>query len=49
MRDLTAYEQAYIDGLTAYSWWSNRIQWIGREGQTLDAAIALFLNRKEAK
>ena len=46
---LTDYQRGYIDGLTAYAWWKDGTQWVGTCGQTLEAAVDLFLNRKDAE
>ncbi len=33
------YEQGYIDGLTAYAWWKDGVQYVGTTGTSLQEAI----------
>ncbi len=33
------YKQGFIDGLTAYAWWKDGIQYVGTSGTTLSQAI----------
>jgi hypothetical protein len=33
--------ERYIDGLRAYAWWKDGVEYVGTAGQTLEAAIAL--------
>lgn len=45
---LTDYQKGYLDGLKAYAWVERGIHYVGKEGQTLEAATSLFLARKDA-
>jgi len=45
-RPLTDYEQGYLDGLEAYSWWKNGIVHVGSCGQTLAGARKVFLREQ---
>ena len=33
------YRQGFIDGLTAYAWWQDGVQYVGTAGKTLKQAI----------
>ena len=33
------YKQGYIDGLTAYAWWKDGVQYVGTSHTTLEEAI----------
>lgn len=35
----TDYLAGYIDGLTAYAWWKDGVQYVGTSGTTLTEAI----------
>ncbi len=37
---VSEYLRGYIDGLTAYAWWKDGIQYVGTTGRTLSEAIA---------
>jgi hypothetical protein len=36
-----AHQEGYIEGLRAYAWWKDGVEYVGTAGQTLEAAIAL--------
>lgn len=40
------YEQGYIDGLTAFAWWKDGVQYVGTTGMTLEQAIRDFLKQE---
>jgi hypothetical protein len=33
------YGQGFIDGITAYAWWKDGVQYVGTTGKTLKQAI----------
>lgn len=33
------YTEGFIDGLTAYAWWKDGVQYFGTTGKTLNEAI----------
>lgn len=33
-----AYARGYLDGLAAYAWWKDGVQYVGTTGRTLRAA-----------
>jgi putative phage-type endonuclease len=47
-RELTPYQQGYIDGLTAYAWWRDGAQYVGTGGTTLEEAIDAHLRQEAA-
>lgn len=44
---LTEYERGYVDGLIAYAYLDNGVQYVGCAAIPLDAAVDDFLNRKQ--
>lgn len=42
------YVEGYIDGLTAFAWWKDGIQYVGSCGTTLESAIKDIRDRHEA-
>ncbi len=36
---MDVYKQAFIDGLIAYAWWKDGVQYVGTSGTTLKEAI----------
>lgn len=44
---LDEYERGYIEGLTAYAWWKDGVQYVGTCGTTLQAAINDFLKDRQ--
>jgi hypothetical protein len=44
--ELTPYQRGYLEGLRAYAWWKDGVEYVGTCGQTYDAAAKLFLARR---
>ena len=47
-RELTEYQQGYIDGLQAFAHWKDGAQYVGTNGKTLNNAIEQFLQEQAA-
>ena len=45
---LSEYQKGYLEGLKAYAWVERGIYYVGKDGQTFDAAKELFLKRSKA-
>jgi hypothetical protein len=45
---LTDYQRGYLDGMKAYSWLKNGVEYVGTGGQTYEAAADLFIKRGKA-
>ena len=43
----TAYQVGYKDGLGAYAWWKDGVQYVGNCGTTLKEALEKFGKLKE--
>lgn len=37
-----AYDRGFADGLAAYAWWKDGVQYVGTTGRTLADALALM-------
>lgn len=43
---LNEYQRGYVDGLQAFAWWKDGVQYVGTSGTTLEQAINDFLRGK---
>ncbi len=45
---LTDYERGYLDGVSAYAWWTNGVSYVGKPGRTLADVIERFLTDRKS-